>query len=416
MSNVEVHIDWQGKLICLGTMRRTPGAGREAVSFEYSVEWTASRENFPLEPALPIGPGVFYPPHGKEMFGTIGDSAPDSWGRSLMRRRERRQAEVEGRRPKTLQEMDYLLGVSDLTRLGALRFRWEGTEEFQAPLSTGVPGTIELGRLLDASRRILSGDETDEDLHLIFAPGSSLGGARPKASILDQHNALSIAKFPKGDDDYSIERWEAIAFALAQRSGIRTADHQLKHVGDKPIFISKRFDRADTIRIPFMSAMAMTQHIDREEASYLELVDAISENGANPKEDRIELFRRVAFSILVSNTDDHLRNHGFLWLGNDGWTLSPAYDINPTPEDRKPRILTTLIDYHEGTCSIDLLRSVAEEYSIKLSDADTILNDVAKATCKWKDVANEYGAPGSEVRQMASAFEHDDLQQALALG
>jgi serine/threonine-protein kinase HipA len=408
-------MDWQGELIRLGTMRRIPRAGTEGVSFEYSGEWIESRQSFSIDPALPIGPGVFYPPNGKEMFGTIGDSAPDNWGRSLMRRRERRQAEVEGRRPKTLQETDYLLGVSDQTRLGALRFRREGEEEFQASISSGVPGTIELGRLLNASQRIVNGEETDEDLLLIFAPGSSLGGARPKASILDQHNDLSIAKFPKDDDDYSIERWEAIAFELAQRSGIRTAEHQLKIVGDKQIFISKRFDRADNIRIPFMSAMAMTQHLDREEASYLELVDSISENGADPKSDRIELFRRVAFSILISNTDDHLRNHGFLWLGNDGWTLSPAYDINPTPEDKKPRILTTLIDYHEGTCSIELLRSVAEEYSIKLSDADRILKEVATATSQWKDVANEYEAPSSEVKRMASAFEHDDLQIALAL-
>jgi serine/threonine-protein kinase HipA len=415
VSNVEVHIDWQRKLIRLGTMRRIPRAGRETVSFEYSQEWADSKENFPIDPALPIGPGVFYPPNGKEIFGTIGDSAPDNWGRSLMRRRERRQAEVEDRRPKTLQETDYLLGVSDQTRLGALRFRREGEEEFQAPLTSGVPGTIELGRLLNASQRIINGEETDEDLLLIFAPGSSLGGARPKASILDQHSALSIAKFPKDDDDYSIERWEAIAFELAQRSGIRTAAHQVQHVGRKPIFISKRFDRDGDIRIPFMSAMAMTQHADREEASYLELVDTISENGANPKDDRRELFRRVAFSILVSNTDDHLRNHGFLWMGNDGWTLSPAYDINPTPEDKKPRILTTLIDYHDGTCSIELLRSVAEQYSIKLSDADEIINDVARVTSQWKDVASEYDAPNSEVRQMSTAFEHHDLDIALGL-
>lgn len=416
MSNIEVHIDWRERLIRLGTMRRIPRTGKETVSFEYAEEWLASSESFAIDPNLPIGPGVFYPPNGKEMFGTIGDSTPDNWGRNLMRRSERRQADIEGRRVKTLQECDYLLGVSDQTRLGALRFRREGEVEFQAPLNSGVPGTIELGRLLEASQRIVNGEETDEDLTLIFAPGSSLGGARPKASILDQHNALSIAKFPKVDDEYSIERWEAIAFELAKRSGIRTAEHQVKTVGGKPIFISKRFDRLGNKRIPFMSAMAMTQHSDREEASYLELVDVISESGARPNEDRIELFKRVAFSILVSNTDDHLRNHGFLWMGNNGWTLSPAYDINPTPEDKKPRILTTLIDYYDGTCSIELLRSVAEEYSIKLKDADALVAGIADSTRYWKDVAQDYGAPDSEVRQMASAFEHADLEKALGLG
>jgi serine/threonine-protein kinase HipA len=415
MTNVEVYIDWQQNLVRLGLMRRIPRAGNETVSFEYDPDWISSKENFSIDPVLTIGTGTFYPPNGREMFGTIGDSAPDNWGRSLMRRRERRQAELEERRVETFQETDYLLGVSDETRLGALRFKWEGSDEFQAPQDTGVPGTIELGRLLQAAQRIESGDETDEDLLLIFAPGSSLGGARPKASIVDQHNSLSIAKFPKDTDDYSIERWEAIALELGTRSGIRTAQHQLLHDAGKPIFVSKRFDRTGDARIPFMSAMAMTQHLDREEASYLELVDAISENGADPKNDRTELFRRVAFSILVSNTDDHLRNHGFLWLGNAGWTLSPAYDINPTPEDVKPRILTTLIDYHDGTCSIDLLRSVAEEYSIKLADADKIVNHVANVTSQWKEVAKEYGAPSSELKQMASAFEHNDLQLALSL-
>lgn len=415
MTNVEVYIDWQGKVLPLGLMRRIPRAGRETVSFEYDPEWVESKEHFSIDRALPIGPGTFYPPDGKEIFATIGDSAPDNWGRSLMRRRERRQAELENRRVKTLQETDYLLGVSDETRLGALRFRWEGEEIFQAPAASGVPGMIELGRLLEASRRVVNQEETDEDLLLLFAPGSSLGGARPKASIIDQHNSLSIAKFPKDDDEYSLERWEAIALELGRIAGIRTANCQLLHDSGRPIFVSKRFDRANKIRIPFMSAMAMTEHRDREEASYLELVDAITEQGADPKQDRIELFRRVVFSILVSNTDDHLRNHGFLWLGIDGWTLSPAYDINPTPEDKRPRILTTLIDYHDGTCSIELLRSVAEEYSIRLSDADKMINETAQATSTWKSVAANYGAPDSEVRQMQSAFEHNDLEVALKL-
>ena len=159
----------------------------------------------------------------------------------------------------------------------------------------------------------------------------------------------------------------------------------------------------------------MTQHRDGEDASYLELVDAITEQGADPRKDREELFRRVTFSVLVSNTDDHLGNHGFLWLGAAGWTLAPAYDINPTPEDKKPRILTTHINYDDGTCSIELLRSVIEEFSLKLEHGDQIIHEVAQATRTWKDVATTCGAPESEVRRMHSAFEHDDLQRALAI-
>ena len=415
MTNVEVFLAWKGQNRRLGLMRRIPGRDRETVSFEYDQSWIDSKERFSIDPALAIGLGTFFPPARGEMFGTIGDSAPDSWGRNLMRRRERRQAEAEGRRARTLQEVDYLLGVSDETRLGALRFRWEGEDIFQAPQDTAVPGTIELGRLLGASRRILRGEETDEDLLLIFAPGSSLGGARPKASIVDQNNKLSIAKFPKDNDDYSMERWESITMELGSRAGIETADHQLTHHDGQPIFISERFDRDRGFRLPFMSAMTMTQHRDREEASYLEIVDAITEQGADAKKDREELFRRVTFSVLVSNTDDHLRNHGFLWLGAAGWTLAPAYDINPTPEDKKPRILTTHINYDDGTCSIELLRSVIEEFSLKLEHGDQIIHEVAQATRTWKDVATTCGAPESEVRRMHSAFEHDDLQNALAI-
>ena len=203
MTNLEVFLEWKGQNRRLGLMRRIPGRGRETVSFEYDQSWIDSKERFSIDLALPIGLGTFFPTARGEMFGTIGDSAPDSWGRNLMRRRERRQAEAQGRRARTLQEADYLLGVSDETRLGALRFRWEGEDIFQAPQEIGVPGTIELGRLLGASRRILRDEETDEDLLLIFAPGSSLGGARPKASIVDQNNKLSITKFQKDDDDYS---------------------------------------------------------------------------------------------------------------------------------------------------------------------------------------------------------------------
>lgn len=393
-------------------MRRHPGAGRERVSYEHDPDWLRSPEALQFDPTLPLMHGPIDPQRGHDLFGTLGDSAPDTWGRELMRRQERRLADTERRPARILQEADYLLGVSDFTRLGALRFKVDG--EFQAPQDRGVPTTIALGELLESSRRILKGEETEADLLLIFAPGSSLGGARPKASIRDQRNRLSIAKFPKETDAYSISRWEAIALDMAEAAGINAAEHDLVAHASDPIFMSRRFDRTgDGHRVPFMSGMAMTEHCDGDEdGSYLELVDAINERGAFPDRDRQELFRRIAFSILITNTDDHLRNTGFLWTGRKGWTLSPAYDINPVPDG--PRILSTRIDFEDGTASIDLLRSVAE-FFMPQSRADQVIADSADVTRKWEKFACRRGAQPAEIDRMRTAFEHDALARGLSL-
>ena len=332
-----------------------------------------------------------------------------------MQRAERRRAEREGRTVRTLKESDYLLGVSDETRLGALRFRWAGDDVFQAPTHAGVPALIELGRLLQITERILRDEETDEDLQMIFAPGSSLGGARPKASIVDQHGHLSIAKFPKETDEYSIETWEEIALRLAERAGIVTPHHQLVNVAGKAVLLSRRFDREGNKRIPFLSAMAMTGSKDGETGSYPEIVDVLAQYGANAKADAQALYRRVAFNVLISNVDDHLRNHGFLWLARTGWSLSPIYDVNPTPTDLKARVLTTNIDLDEGTCSIDLLEEAAEYFGLGLAPARRIIKDVATVTATWREVASEVGARATEINRMASAFEHDDLKRVLTL-
>ena len=308
---------------------------------------------------------------------------------------------------------NYLLGVADETRLGALRFRWLGDDIFQAPTRIGVPPLIELGRLLQITERILRDEETDEDLQLIFAPGSSLGGARPKASVVDQHGHLSIAKFPKETDEYSIETWEDIALKLATLAGIATPQHKLVDIGGKSVMLSRRFDRAGTVRIPFLSAMAMLGVKDGQRGSYPELVDALTEHGARAKSDAQALYRRVAFNVLISNVDDHLRNHGFLWSSKAGWSLSPAYDINPVPADLKARVLSTNINLDEGTCSIDLLEASSEYFALNLAQARGIIKEVATVTATWREVAKTSGARSDEINRMASAFEHEDLRRAL---
>jgi len=415
MTDFEVHLSLGGETRKIGHARGNRTRGKETVLFEYADEWLRDADCFELEPDLPLTRGGFAPPAGQAIHGSLGDSAPDTWGRRLMQRAERRQAEREGRAVRTLMESDYLLGVSDEARLGALRFRRVDQEEFLADSHRGIPALVDLGRLLESTERLLRDEETDEDLQLIFAPGSSLGGARPKASVIDQHGRLSIAKFPKDSDEYSIETWEEIALRLADRAGIVTARHELLQVAGQAVLLSRRFDRADGHRIPFLSAMALLGAKDGEGSSYPEMVDALARHGAQAKKDAHALYRRVAFNVLVSNVDDHLRNHGFLRIDKSGWTLSPAYDLNPVPADLKARVLTTNIDLEEGTCSIDLLEASADYFALSLDEARAIIKQVATATSSWRTVAREVGATAAEIHRMATAFEHDSLRQALAL-
>jgi serine/threonine-protein kinase HipA len=414
-ADIEVHIDFAPGLKRVGTLHRHARRGGGTTSFEYHPDWLGDAARFSLEPALALNRGAFAPVGGAAIFGSIGDSAPDTWGRRLMQRAERRRAEREGRQPRTLMESDYLLGVSDISRLGALRFRRAGEQEFQSPATAGVPGLIELGRLLQITERILRDEETDEDLQMIFAPGSSLGGARPKASVIDQHGRLAIAKFPKEADDYSIELWEAVALQLAARAGIRTPDNELIRVAGKPVLLSRRFDREGQTRIPFLSALSIMGLKDGDRASYPELVDVLTQHGSQAAADARELYRRMVLNVLISNVDDHLRNHGFLWAGRGGWTLSPAYDLNPTPVDVRQRILTTNINLDEGTCDLGLVISAAEFFGLGAPEAKSIIKEVATVTATWRKVAAGLDAGSGEIRRMESAFEHDDLKRARLL-
>ena len=415
MPDIEVHVDLKGRTQRVGLMRRHVSGRRDTVTFEYDDAWLGNHNRFALEPALQLTPGVFSASSNQSLFGSIGDSAPDTWGRRLMRRAERFRADRENRSVRTLGEADYLLGVMDAARLGALRFRRVGEVPFQAPANTGVPALVGLPRLLSITERIMRDEETEEDLRLIFAPGSSLGGAGPKSSVIEGQGQLSIAKFPRENDEYDLERWEEVALRLAEIAGIETPQHRLVTVLGKAALLSRRFDRDGDSRIPFLSALAMTGAADGERGSYPDLVDALARHGTAPKSDAVALFRRMAFNVLVSNVDDHLRNHGFLLRDRTGWSLSPAYDLNPTPSDVKARILSTNIDLDDGTCSIDLVESTAGYFGMSLDRAREVLREVADATKQWRAVAGDVGIRPPHVDRMASAFEHDDLVAALAL-
>ena len=305
--------------------------------------------------------------------------------------------------------------VDDEARQGALRFAEREGGPFLAEHGpTKIPPLIELPRLLSAAERVLSDTDSDEDLRLLLAPGSSLGGARPKASVRDRDGHLAIAKFPNKGDEVNTVLWEAVALTLAEKAGIAVPAWRLETVADKPVLLLRRFDRDDGTRVPFLSAMSMLDAKDNETRSYLEFVDVLRQHGAAPKEDMHALWRRIVFSILISNTDDHLRNHGFLWAGPAGWRLSPAYDLNPVPTDIKPRVLTTAIDLDDGTASLKLALEVAGYFELSEDEAHKIAGQVGQAVATWRQVAKKLGLDRAEIDRMASAFEHEDLKAAQA--
>lgn len=385
--------------------------GRESASFEYNDGWLKHPEHFALEPALALTAGSFHTIADQSLFGSIGDSAPDRWGRVLMRRAEGQRARSAGEMPRTLGEADFLLGVNDEARQGALRFSDTPDGLFLAPRGQRtIPPLVDLPRLLSATERFLDDEENAEDLRILLAPGSSLGGARPKASVRDTDGHLSIAKFPRKDDDYNVVVWEAVALVLAEKAGLTIPSWRLETIMDKPVLIIRRFDRVGDTRVPFLSAMSMLQAKDNEQHSYLEIADALRQYGANPSADLAEMWRRIVFSILISNTDDHLRNHGFIYERYTGWRLSPAYDMNPTPVEVKPRILTTTIDLYDGTASLDLALSVAEDFRLSPDEAKAIIKEVGAGVAQWRDVAQAQALDRREIDRMASAFEHADAQ------
>ena len=412
---VLVYVDLDVAPHLMGRLWARVRKGKESATFEYAPAWLEHPLRFSLEPALALGPGPFHTVGDTPMFGAIGDSAPDRWGRALMRRMERRRAERQGQTPRTLHEIDFLMLVDDEARQGALRFaETEGGPFLREAGATRIPPLLELPRLLSATERFLDEKDTDADLRLLIAPGSSLGGARPKASVRENSGHLAIAKFPRRDDDFNAVRWEATALALAKQAGIAVPAARLETVANKSVLLLRRFDRDAARRIPFLSAMSMLGSKDSDTRSYMEIVDALRQHGAAPKEDMEELWRRLVFNILISNTDDHLRNHGFLYSGRDGWRLSPAYDLNPVPVDIKPRILTTAINEDDGTASLTLALDVAAYFGLDAGSARAVAAHVGRVVSKWRDVAARRGLTKSETDRMASAFEHADLEMARA--
>ena len=317
----------------------------------------------------------------------------------------------DGGTARSFGEADYLLGVRDDLRQGALRYRDPDAGVFLAPPDTGVPSLLDLPGLLGAADRLERDEESEEELATLLRVGSSLGGARPKAHVLSDGGRIAIAKFPSPvNDDWDVMRWEAVALTLARAAGIRVSDHKLHLIDGKSVLVVDRFDRVGPTRIAYVSALTMLERTDGDAGSYLEIADVIARHSPSASADLRELWRRMAFSVLISNFDDHLRNHGFLRTSTAGWSLSPAFDLNPDP--RGERYLRTAIDFDDTGARVDLLLEVAAEFRLNARDALHALGEVHAAAGRWREVAGEFGVSDNEIALMAPAFEHQAAADA----
>lgn len=381
--------------------------GKEIFSFEYERPWLESGKAQALDPSLQLYRGPQYVPEGRENFGAFLDSSPDRWGRVLMQRREALLARQDARPERRLLELDYLLGVYDGHRMGALRYSLSGGPFLDDNDLLASPPWTSLRELEQASLRLeQQGIEEDPNyakwLRMLIAAGRSLGGARPKASVLDPQKRLWIAKFPSERDLEDMGAWEAVVHALAIRAGLTAADAQIERFGSRHhTFLSRRFDRAENgARIHFASAMTMLERVDGEVASYLDLAEAIQQRGAHPERDLEQLWRRIVFFMCVSNVDDHLRNHGFLLEGG-AWSLAPAYDMNPVAHADG---LTLNVSETDNALDFSLALDVARFFRIKAQRAKDIIDEVAGAVRTWRDEASRVGLRRLECDGMANAF------------
>lgn len=405
--SIEVHIDWQGTTPLVG---RLHAAERNAaVTFEYAREWLARTGSFSIDPtALPLGPS---PVHGASLFGAMQDCGPDRWGRILIERAVRKQ--ILDRKP--YREIDYVLALDDTARIGALRFRTEPAGPFLAANAGKLPPMVSLAVLLRAADAIHGETETAADLRLLFGAGSPLGGARPKSAVTLNDGRLAMAKFPQPDDMRDIAAGEVLALHLAKQAGINVAESRLITVGGRGVSVITRFDRAGAQRLPFISANTLLGLPHGEPGAYTLLADGIRQFGDDVTGDLRELWRRLVFSLLASNYDDHLRNHGFLMRTAGKWSLSPAYDLNPVPEIERAQMPKTSISEEASDSSIEAALEAAPRFGLKPSAAKAIVREVHAVVADWRKAARKLRIPARTLDAYASAFEHPLMDEAAKL-
>lgn len=413
-TDILVYADWIGmpEPQKIGVLSAQQAKGKKAFSFEYDVDWLASKRSFLLDPDIAFFKGRHYP-SGKENFGVFMDSMPDTWGRTLMRRRADLMAKERNVKSPTLYDIDFLLGVFDACRMGALRFKLNEAGAFLDDNNLmPTPPWSSIRELQYAAAVIENDDNADaikKWLALLMAPGSSLGGARPKANILDEQGHLCIAKFPSLNDTIDKGAWEYLAYSLAIESGIAMSDSKIEKIAGKHhTFITRRFDRSGKQRIHFASAMTMTGNnedtIRENPVGYLDIAEFIQFHGAENKKDLAQLWRRIVFNIAISNTDDHLRNHGFLLI-DDGWRLSPAYDINPSVDKDG---LAINIDANSNDLNLDVAMGIGSYFHLTPAQMKQIIGQVGEVVSQWRNVADTIGISRQEQERMSDAFRTDE--------
>jgi serine/threonine-protein kinase HipA len=408
--DIYVYAHWKGlqEPKQIGILSAHFAKGRKAFSFEYDPNWIKSKQQMLLDPDIQFYSGPQFP-NNKENFGIFLDSMPDTWGRTLMKRRAAQQAKENNEKAPTLYDIDFLLGVYDESRMGALRFKTDPNGDFlDNNKAASTPPWSSIRELQNAAY-IFENDTANEEvnrwLSVLIAPGSSLGGARPKANILDADKSIWIAKFPSKTDTIDKAAWEMLAYELAIKAGIEMAPCRIDRIlGNHHTFFTKRFDRENGERIHFASAMTMTGNnedtIRDNQASYLDIAEFISNHGTNIEANLHQLWRRIIFNIAISNTDDHLRNHGFI-LTDEGWILAPAYDLNPSIDKEG---LALNIDTNNNALDFEIAKSVGEYFRLNNNQMEIIITEVTSAISQWKTTAKEIGIPRSEQELMEKAF------------
>ena len=411
----------------IGTLRFEVQGARQSAGFEYHPDWLASKTAFAIDPSLPLVSGMQFHKQsrdGSAFHGAIADTEPDGWGRQVILRdyaKRRQEAKQSGGdvMATPLNALDYLLAVDDANRVGALRLQDE-SGEFQRAAEPGrrtAPPLIQLPALLSATRAVETNKETAADLAFLRGRGTSLGGLRPKCSVVNDAGLLSIGKFPSVRDSRAVTQGEVLALKLARAAGINAAEANLIKSDGVPVALIRRFDRpAGGGRLMYVSAATMlgAEIGDSSAHTYTEIIDALRKYGADAKTDIEELWRRIAFSILITNIDDHLHNHGFLHVAHGQWRLSPAFDLNPFPD--RVRELKTWISEEAGPeASIAALMSIIPYCRIKLATAKRILAEVERAVAAWRRTGRSIGMSDTELDQFADAFEHSERKAAKAV-
>ena len=416
-ATIAIYADWVGldEPLRLGWLHARRGAGREVFEFEFDAAALVhpAARNLHIDPRLGLFEGRQHPPQGHETFGVFADASPDRWGRMLMRRRlERAQRAGQVGKAVRLHESDYLLGVHDAYRSGALRLRLDDAGDFlDNQHGAAAPPFVQL-RELEAASLALERDVDntaaagDDWLRLLIAPGGSLGGARPKASVVDPEGQLWIAKFPSVRDEYDVGAWELVVQTLAKGCGLAVPQSLARQfAGPHHTFLVRRFDRTPQGRLHFASAITLTGRLDGDNASigasYLEIARVLINQGAQTDADLRELWSRIVFNMLVSNTDDHLRNHGFILVPGKGWRLSDAYDMNPVPESHG---LNLNVSEADNAMDLDLARSVAPYFRVSKKLADEIVERSQAVVKQWPKIAGSLHVRAREQERMAAAF------------